>query len=386
MEEHLIYIIKSAICLAAFYLPFRLWLREETFFRTNRYALLGMMILSFVLPLLRFPWFIQETTFNLPEIIITGKSENITEPHSTIHGATIIMYLYLLGSIYLFIKKICEWIRLKRFIPQGCIWIHKEEGIQIYCHAYPTASFSWMNQIIISEKDYQENGYTILLHEKGHIQCHHSWDMIWLSCVQILQWFNPIIWMISKDLQAIHEYEADQWMINQGEDRMAYQMLLIEKASATQPTFSLINQFHNSIIRSRIQMMNQSASCTWKQIKYIYLCPIVIILIWITSPKTRTLQEEHFEISLETFQFIGRHIKYPTSAIQKEIQGNVVVQMSLDKEGNIEALKVVEGIDSSLEAEALRITQKMPKWKTESNEITQYRIPFNFILDKSNNN
>ena len=54
-----------------------------------------------------------------------------------------------------------------------------------------------------------ENRRVILLHETAHIRCGHSWDMIGLSIVEALQWFNPVIWMITKDVQDIHEYEAD---------------------------------------------------------------------------------------------------------------------------------------------------------------------------------
>ena len=46
-----VYMLKSALCLAAFYLFYRFLLSKETFCRSNRFALLGMMGLSFILPL-----------------------------------------------------------------------------------------------------------------------------------------------------------------------------------------------------------------------------------------------------------------------------------------------------------------------------------------------
>ena len=379
MEAYLIYIAQSSLCLAMLYLPFRFWLRKEACFHTNRYILLGMTILSFTLPLLRFPWLMQETIIRIPEVVIVGQSVSTPESQFVISWTMVAICLYLSGSFFLLIKRLYEWINLNLFIPRGCIWINEEEGVHIYCHAHPVIPFSWMNQIVISEEDYQENGHAILLHEKGHIQCRHTWDMIWISCVQVVQWFNPFVWLLSKDLQAIHEYEADRWTIDQGEDLMTYQLLLIERGSK-QPPFPLTNHFRNSMIRKRILMMNQYPLSSRIRMRYICLFPIVIAMVWMLSPKSEISKEEYSELPSEVFQYLGRHCKYPTSAIQKGIQGEVVLQMSLDGEGDLQTLKVVKSIDPLLETEALQIIQKMPKWKTGKEGITQYIIPITFNL------
>ena len=379
MEAYLVYMAQTSLCLAVLYLPFRLWLRKEACFHANRYVLLGMTLLSFILPLLRFPWMIQETILRFPEITIVGKQVNTIESHSSISWTIIAMCLYLSGSICLLIRRICEWISIKRFMSRGCIWTTEENGIQIYCHAHPVTSFSWMNQIVISEEDYQRNGHAILLHEKGHIQCRHTWDMIWISCIQIVQWFNPFVWLLSKDLQDIHEYEADRCTIDQGENRMTYQMLLIERGNK-QPPFPLTNHFRSSMIRKRILMMNQDPQSSRIRMKYICLFPIAIVIVWMLSPKSEISKEEYSDLPSEVFQYLGRHCKYPTSAIHKGIQGEVVLQMSLDGEGDLKTLKIVKSIDPLLETEALQIIQKMPKWKTGKEGITQYIIPITFNL------
>ena len=79
MEAYLVYMAQTSLCLAVLYLPFRLWLRKEACFHANRYVLLGMTLLSFILPLLRFPWMIQETILRFPEITIVGKQVNTIE-------------------------------------------------------------------------------------------------------------------------------------------------------------------------------------------------------------------------------------------------------------------------------------------------------------------
>lgn len=379
MENFLVYIVQCAACLAVLYLPFRLWLRKEACFHANRYVLLGMTVLSFILPLLRLPWLMQETIIRFPETFIVGQLESAIESHFSISWIMVAMCLYLSGSICLLIRKIHEWVCLKRFIPRGCIWTHEEDNIHIYCHTHPVAPFSWMNQIVISEEDYQANGHAILLHEKGHIHCRHTWDMIWISCVQVVQWFNPFVWLLSKDMQDIHEYEADRWTIDHGQDRMAYQMLLIERG-IKQPSFPLTNHFRNGMTRKRIQMMNQHPSSSRIRMRYIYLFPIAVFVVGLLSPKAEIIKEEFSDLPPEVFQYIARHSKYPTSAIQKGIQGEVVLQMSLDGEGELKALEVVKSVDDLLDTEALRVVQDMPKWKAGNGGITRYLISLTFSL------
>ena len=380
MEKYLIHIVQSAFCLAMLYLPFRCWLRTETFFRVNRYVLLGITVLSFILPFLCVPRFIQATSVGLPEIIIVGQTKNLTEAHFAIHWSAIATCVYLSGSIFMLIWRIKDWIRLKQFISQGYLWIHEENNVHIYCHAYPVASFSWMKQIVISEKDYQENGHAILQHEYGHIQCHHSWDMVWLSFLQTIQWFNPMVWMLTHDMNAIHEYEADNWMIKQGEDQKAYQMLLIEKACGKHCESRFVRHFNRGMVKKRIEMMTKEKSRILVLWKYIYLLPVSVALVWMFSPLTEINRQELSELPFETYRFIAQQANYPISAIKKGIQGNVVIQMSLNGQGELNSLKVVKSTDASLEEEALRIIQRMPKWKTGNEGSTQYTIPIHFRL------
>ena len=126
--------------------------------------------------------------------------------------------------------------------------------------------------------------------------------------------------------------------------------------------------------------MNQYPLSSRIRMRYICLFPIVIAMVWMLFPKSEISKEEYSELPSEVFQYLGRHCKYPTSAIQKGIQGEVVLQMFLGGEGDLKALKVVKSIDPLLETEALQIIQKMPKWKTGKEGITQYIIPITFNL------
>jgi hypothetical protein len=86
-----------------------------------------------------------------------------------------------------------------------------------------TAPFSWMKYIVLSREDY-ESGYSqILTHEKAHIALRHSWDLLFVDLITVLQWFNPVIWMLKSDLRALHEFEADDAVLRSGANIKEYQ-------------------------------------------------------------------------------------------------------------------------------------------------------------------
>lgn len=282
MELFLFYILKSSICLIALYIPFRIFIRKETFFRTNRFGLLAITFLSLVLPLLNLSGIIQEHYIYFPEMIIMAQKKDLVTTNDTIHWHWPCAICYLSGVIFFLIRKVNEYVKLKRTILQGRLWIHDENGIRIHCHINPTVPFSWMSHIVISEKDYLENGKQILLHETAHIRCRHSWDTIWLSFMEILQWFNPFVWMLSKDMNAIHEFEADRMVLCKGIDKVRYQLLMIRKVT-NRPEYTFSNYLNQGQVKQRILMMNTSISP--KRWKYLYLLPLIVACIIVYTQK-----------------------------------------------------------------------------------------------------
>ena len=383
MEQILLYLLKSSVYLMALYLPFRFLLRKDTFFRINRIALLTISLLSFILPLLNLSWLIQENYIFFPEIIVVShKIDMITQSNPSNWIGTCMIIGYLIGVTFFLFRKIIEWIKLRRTIHQGQLWVHDEQGIRIHCHLNPIVPFSWMNHIVISEKDYHENGKQILLHETAHIRCHHSWDIIWLSIIEILQWFNPFVWLLSIDLQNLHEFEADAFVIRHGEDTRNYQLLLIEKAVAKSP-YPMANSFKSSPIKLRIHMMNKRPSSSWAKMKHIYLIPIAFFLMVTFSSQASSIPQGSTELTdemKETLIYIARHLKYPTDAFEKGIQGKVVLELHLTEHEHLNTVKVIESVAPSLDAEAIRIIKETPIWKKSYKNTTKLLMPVIFRL------
>ena len=384
MENWITYIIECAICLALLYLPFGGLLRKETFFQYNRFVLLAITVLSFILPWISIPAITSQLapsetiSIQLEEInvMISGKalSENIS-------WKTILAIIYLSGAVTCLLYKIIDLVRLIRFIPRGCLWVHTENGNHIHCHAHDVVPFSWMNHIVISEKDYEENGENILLHEQAHIACKHSWDVVWLSLVEVLQWFNPFVWMLSKEIQDIHEYEADLTVLYKGINARDYQLLIIQKVVGS-GSYTFANNFNHSSLKKRITMMIKEKSNPWARLKYLYILPIVAIcMIACTQSAKSTMSYEEVEVKPEypggmgeLGKLLNSNLKYPLISFKNGVQGEALVQFVVDKEGNVEEVTVSKGVDPYLDAEALRVIKMMPKWKPGKHEGKEVNV------------
>ena len=74
--------------------------------------------------------------------------------------------------------------------------------------------------------------------------------------------------------------------------------------------------------------------------------------------------------------WLSSNIRYPESAQQNDIQGRVVVQFVVERDGSIGHAKVVKGVDKDLDREALRVVNKMPKWQPGKNNGVAVRSYF----------
>ena len=388
MENWITYIVECALCLALLYLPFWGLLKKETFFQYNRFVLLAITVLSFILPWINIPEITSQLapsetiSIQLEEInvMISGKvlSENIS-------WKTILAIIYLLGAVTCLLYKMIDLVRLIRFIPRGCLWVHTENGIHIHCHAHDVVPFSWMNHIVISEKDYEENGQNILLHEQAHIACGHSWDILWLSFVEVLQWFNPFVWMLSKEIQDIHEYEADLTVLHKGINARDYQLLIIQKVVGS-GSYTFANNFNHSSLKKRITMMIKEKSNPWARLKYLYILPIVAICMIACTQSAKSTASDYITYEAveekpeypggmgELSKLLSSNLKYPLTSQENGVQGEVLVQFVVDKEGNIEEVTVFKGVDPYLDAEALRVIKMMPKWKPGKHEGKEVNV------------
>lgn len=412
------YAIKSAICLVLLYVPYVLIMKKDTFFSFNRYVLLSIVAMSFVLPLLNIP--LLAGLFN-PESPDSSTFVDIELPLPTQVEAEKsgrhfswmqrVVIVYFIGMAICLRRKIVGLIKLIRFIPHGCLFIDKRDGMKIFCHIKDTRSFCWMKSVTISVDDYKNNQREILMHEKAHIQDRHSYDIIFINLAEVIQWFNPFIYLLHSSLSETHEFAADEYVLRNGITAQNYQYLLIRK-TIDNGYFPFANSFNHSLLKKRIKMMKTKKSNPWNRMKVLYLIPVSCLVLSVFA--TPTITETHDEILSsandnkdeifnvcevmpefegglsELMTFLRQNIKYPVSAHKEKIEGRVLVSFVVDKDGSICEANVVKSISPDLDAEALRVVNAMPKWRPgrQNGKVVRVRyiLPISFRLTEDNNN
>ena len=433
MGTFFVYILKSSVCLALFYLFYRLLLSKETFHRFNRVALLGILFLSLLIPLLEVttaqPTEMAHTMLTLEQLLAmvdfysqdTVAVAPVEVKEITLSGIQITLVIYLAGIVFFACRNIYSLIRLFLLLRSGRKEIF-HSGIRLIIHNKEIAPFSWMKYIVISEADLEENGREILIHETAHISNHHSVDLLVADLCIFFQWFNPASWLLKQELQNIHEYEADETVIKEGVDAKQYQLLLIKKAVGTR-LYSMANSFNHSSLKKRITMMLKEKSNPWARAKYLYILPLAALAVTafarpevsavadeisavkviapavhdsiqpnvqpaVAAPSSALDQMPEFPGGMEALNtYLRNNIRYPQEAQKAGIQGRVIIQFIVSKDGSITDAEVVESVDPQLDAEGLRLIKNMPRWKPGMRKGQAIRVkqtlPIRFAFTKT---
>ena len=446
MGVFFIYILKSSVCLVLFYLFFRLLLSKETFHRFNRMALLGVLFFSLLIPCIevttRHQVEVQQAVLSIEQLLLMAELEatpanvGAVQETPTISWVQIVLLVYLAGILFLVCRNIYSLICLFRLVHSGK---HEklEKGVTLVVHNQEIAPFSWMKYIVISRKDLEENGREILIHEMAHIHHRHSVDLLVADICIFFQWFNPGAWLLKQELQNIHEYEADETVINEGVNAKEYQLLLIKKAVGTRP-YSMANSFNHSKLKKRITMMLKEKSNPWARLKYLYVLPLAAIAVTafarpeisekmeeISAVKVNDLAEivqekvlqdtvkvskdekkdalvvtgvkSKEEEEIVIFEVVEQMPEYPggMSALQKYLSekiagspmkgkagGRVMVGFTVAETGKIKDVRVLQSDEASLNQEAERIVSEMPDWipgKQRGRPVpVKYTVPIRF--------
>ena len=446
MGVFFIYILKSSVCLVLFYLFFRLLLSKETFHRFNRMALLGVLFFSLLIPCIevttRHQVEVQQAVLSIEQLLLMAELEatpanvGAVQETPTISWVQIVLLVYLAGILFLVCRNIYSLICLFRLVHSGK---HEklEKGVTLVVHNQEIAPFSWMKYIVISRKDLEENGREILIHEMAHIHHRHLVDLLVADICIFFQWFNPGAWLLKQELQNVHEYEADETVINEGVNAKEYQLLLIKKAVGTR-LYSMANSFNHSKLKKRITMMLKEKSNPWARLKYLYILPVAAIAVTafarpeisekmeeISAVKVNDLAEivqekvlqdtvkvskdekkdalvvtgvkSKEEEEIVIFEVVEQMPEYPggMSALQKYLSekiagspmkgkagGRVMVGFTVAETGKIKDVRVLQSDEASLNQEAERIVSEMPDWipgKQRGRPVpVKYTVPIRF--------
>ena len=293
MGTFLAYTLKSAFCLILFYPAYRLLLSRETFHRFNRIALLALLALSALLPLVTIGSALPTSSIatTMPQALPTlqpqamdAVQEVASTTPTTLSWAHALLWIYLLGCIVYACYQLISFVRLGSLIrkaelePMPDYINERGTHVRLYVHDEELAPFSWMHLIVVSRKNLEESGRAILIHELAHIAHRHSWDLLLADVCLLFQWFNPTAWLLKQELRTLHEYEADDMVVQSGINARDYQTLLIKKAVGTR-LYSMANNLNHSSLKKRITMMLKKRSNPWARLKYLSILPLAALSV-----------------------------------------------------------------------------------------------------------
>ena len=417
MAPEWIYLLKANVGIALFYAFYKLFCQRDTFFQWRRFALLSFLGISFIYPLLNIQDWVKEqpAMYELADYYATWMAtEEITATTPVVIDApqlpsllTIGIYLYYIGVIVMsfrFIAQLCSVFRMRWKGTRSMI--DGQRIISIPTEADPFSFFGWIFLYLPGLKD--ESRQEILKHEQTHARQWHSMDVILCELINIVCWFNPFAWLIKTEIRLNLEYLADNKVAETTSDCKLYQYHLLNLVNKNVQT-GLCNNFNVSHLKHRIIMMNKKRTHTAGRIKYALFVPLAAALLiasnisCISSEKQEEISEkqesraaegEVFQVVEEMPEFpggmgecmkwLGQNIKYPADAKEKGVQGRVIVQFVVEKDGTIVNAKVVRGVDPDLDAEALRVVNQSPKWKPGKQKgeavRVKYTLPIMFRL------
>lgn len=434
MNAMLLYLLESALCIALLYGVYWLFLRRDTFFIMNRMYLIGITAFSLVFPLIPFHFTASGTAASVvylldPVLITPEKVEQTITSH--LQWIQIAGIVYVTGLAIFLIRFAVQLLQL--FIIVKRSGIQRREGMRLVFVNRGYSPFSFFNLVFINETNISdERLQAILTHEKVHVRQRHTLDLILGELLCIMQWFNPFAWLTGREMKAVHEFLADEGVLTAGISPTQYQQMILDESMGIQVN-GLTNNFNVSLLKKRILMITKTKSGKRARVKMILVVPAIMILVFFfsarsfsgspgtqdnnaakvtaspqatASPTAIPQAEEKIKYakaepgkiydSVEVMpefpggfnglgQYILANLKYPEAAKKNGTQGKVLVSFVVWKDGAVGNVKVMRGIGSGCDEEAVRVVSKMPKWKPGMKDgkavNVHFALPLVFKLD-----
>ncbi|MFB9844775.1 M56 family metallopeptidase [Mucilaginibacter ginsenosidivorans] len=390
------YIVLANVYIAVFLGFYILFLRKETFFQLNRAYLLGSVLLSFTLPVIQAGWLQQTDLARQLKIIYLKPVTILAHPVSVAQTWTpmeIIFLLYIFGVAILSIYLLGRLLIVLRIINR----------------ADTSAPWSFFRKINLGGS----SNPLICEHENIHAAQWHTVDVLLMEIVVIINWFNPAVYLLRKEIKNVHEFIADEGALRRANNKKEYALLLFSQTFET-PTNTLVNTFFNqNLLKQRIMMIQRNKSQKKALVKYGCAIPLIALMLILSSAAnggpaggsvadgkpSQTKQKKHEEpvfTAVEQaptfpggmnkfYEFLGRTIRYPTLMKEKKVQGRVFLNFIIEKDGSLSHIKVLREPGYGAGKEAVRAMSLCPKWnpgiQNGRKVRVEYNVPINFALE-----
>jgi TonB family protein len=433
MNALLIYLVEVSICLGISLVIYRVLLSGLTFFSWNRSILLGLLVLSGLIPLLRLQFFDfapEITSMTLPVFQVGDSVKEVENFWPS--WSQVLMGIYFIGGAFTASRLIFGFMASQRQIGKAKKIYYNKHYIAIHPEFVPASFFDYILMPEFNPESPEQK--QIILHESMHVRLYHSWDLLLLNFAKVFFWFNPLIYLFENSLREVHEYQADQG-VTFSYGPKEYATLLLNLITA-KPGWQFMNNFNQFQTKKRIMMMAKSQSAHWQKLRFLTLIPVIGLLLLVFScekedmspqlanvidfneileipdpvdnqetvpnensvnqPQSAQRADQVFDVVEQQpnpeggmrgwNQYLAKNIKYPASARERGIEGTVIVVFEIHTDGSIHNVEILRGIGGGADEEAVRVVQNAPNWepgKQRGRAVkTRMRLPIRFKLDK----
>ena len=366
MIAFLLYQLKVAVIAAVFYLIYRLTLSKQTFLGFNRAMLLLIVALAFILPVCRVhneslvndvrsmfhitP--VSTMTTNTTtlqslsdETVTAGGSEAgqeasalipaeenplpdvvEKEPMSTARLISIILFaVWCAGFIYVSVSKMISLRAVRKVIRSGR-YADRQDECDVIENDYISQPMNWMSYIMMPHEWLQKENAAVWKHEMSHAHKAHSLDLLLLDLMQVFQWFNPVMFLLQKELEMIHEYQADRAVLESGADARQYKLMLVQ-AVAESRGYAMTSWLRQTNLKKRIDMMQRKESNGWNRLRALFI-PLFATLFALANTAMSVAQDKNFHWPV--FED-GKTWIYPDGSAKVQTFDGVTANMKADE-------------------------------------------------------
>lgn len=414
------YLLKVMLISGILFGYYVLALRNERFHEWNRYYLLVSTAISLALPFARWPDLFSAYSSSNPIVINRLQIFTVSAGDT---GTSGLGWEQWLKFGYIFIA-----LAFLTGTGFGLLKIYRslQKGEKYHFRLFTLvrdqkteSPFSFFRFIFWSPKiplDSLEGGH-ILHHELAHVQEKHSLDKLWMEIITALFWINPFFYLIRKELHVIHEFIADRKSCRL-EDPHEYANLLVEQAFRNNK-IAFANHFFQKRLTRRVHMLireNKARFTYFKRIMAIPLTLLIVLFFLLLQSQAREKNIPLLKDAAKTMQnasaatlnnnkvfsfvekmpqfpggeaalmkFLHDHVHYPATARENGIEGTVVIQFVVNKDGHLSNLQTIgKRKGGGLEEEAIRVVKAMPRWiagRQNGKKLNvRYSLPIRFQL------
>ncbi|MDT0608151.1 M23/M56 family metallopeptidase [Croceitalea rosinachiae] len=280
MEAFFVHLLKSSGIILLFLGIYQVFLKKETFFKSNRLFLVIGLLISLLLP---FVTITQTTYVERAPMFLTDLSsftmvtETSNESLALFNWLGLLLIIYILGTVYFGLRLIVQLYSIRTIRKKSEVVI-EDSFYHVKTNDY-ISPFSFFKHIFYYPKQFSKNELnTIISHEKVHAKELHSIDILLTEVLCIFQWFNPAIWFYKSSIKQNLEFLADSKTCQEYEDKKQYQYLMLKQIVGSHK-ITIANPFFNSLIKKRIIMLNRNQSKRINALKLLVILPLLFLFL-----------------------------------------------------------------------------------------------------------